>query len=66
MMKEDEQLLFYQSRLLLEITNGLQALLIKNSEYSANVTLREAASDFDEQIDQRWPLGEATWYGEES
>ena len=65
MSNDDDQLSFYRDKLLIEMTGALRALLMKASEYSHNSILQATCTEFDSQLDQRWPLGEDTWYGEE-
>lgn len=59
---ENDQLNYFRDKLLIEMTGALRALLMKASEHSHNAVLRDACTEFDSQLDQRWPLGEATWY----
>jgi hypothetical protein len=61
---EDDQLSYFRDKLLLELTGAVRALLMKVAEHSANSVLRDTATEFESQLEQRWPLGEDTWYGD--
>jgi len=66
--KEDDQLSYYRDKLLLKLAESVRTLLIgpvQPSRMSKANELLSTATQFDSQLDQRWPLGEDTWYGEE-